>query len=221
MTRLLVLDPVSGFYGWRQECEIADNWDAVYEAVKQPQFRVSVEIDEPCPDILEHACNIVRDDEVRDCTLVVDELYYFFRKRQDAPEYIQELFRFGRRELIDVVFITQRPVDCPVDLRSMFTDIYVFSLFDPSDADWLKGAIGKANASKLVDVHWHEYYHWSLKTRECILVRPDVQGGKRELQESVSDRRGERRGHLSGSQGGRDSDELPRLDEGSDEEEIE
>lgn len=173
--RLVILDPVGGEYGWANEAVTVFTWDQVYQELKKPTFRIIVDIDEEPLSLLIHVTELCLDEDVGNVTLVVDELFYFFpTKNTKPPEIIQRLFRIGRRRNVNVIFISQRPIDCPIDLRSQFTDFYTFTLVEPSDIKWLAGVMGSVEAKRVLALAWHGHYHWSVRgTRRSVDVTPE------------------------------------------------
>jgi hypothetical protein len=209
--RLLTLDPIGGPWGWDDSCALAQDWEALYEAVGRARFRVSARIDDPDGNtyVLERAAEIVR--AVENCTLVVEEVTRFLPKRADPPEYIVRLFQEGRRELVNVFCLTQRPAHVPTDLRALFTDIYAFSIMLPQDIDWLSDVMGKDVALRLKKLTWHQCYHWNIRTHQSVLISKERRV-KYEHAQDGADRRGGRGGDLSGNEDPGDPGQLPRLD---------
>lgn len=157
--RLIVVDPLNE---WGDVSTVCTDWETVLEEVRQDRFRISIEIDEDPVDILETACRIARDEEVGNCWLVVEELSLLFRRGEEAGDAIQGVVRFGRRENVNLLLISQRSYDCPIDIRSQLSDIYAFRTHEPRDIQALGQTVGKEQAKKVVALRGHRHYHWDL-----------------------------------------------------------
>lgn len=162
---MLALDPIPDKAGWAGSCEIAEDWDEVYTAVRRPTFRVVLQEEiysrEQAQDQLEHAVRVVRSSDVGNCVLLIDELSPYFKKGVEAPDSIQGLVRFGRRQGVSCVLISQRAYDCPVEVRSQLTDLYVFRLVE-RDIEHLSSFLGKANIEPILSLSDYQFVHYDL-----------------------------------------------------------
>lgn len=159
--RLIAIDPLGE---WGDVAIIASDWNSVIDMAAEPKFRIAVEIQESPHEILDTVSEIARDEDVGNCWVVTDELSAYFRRGQIPSDNIQGLVRFGRRENINVVMISQRAMDCPIDLRGMLTDVYAFQFHEPQDIQYLGDIIGDRNsAKKVMDLRGHHHYHWDLR----------------------------------------------------------
>jgi hypothetical protein len=163
---LLALDPVPDIDGgWAASCEVAESWAEVKAAVRRPAFRVVTQQElysvEDAQEQLEVAVRIVRAPEVGRCVLMIDELSPYFRKGREAPESIQGLVRFGRRQGVSCLLISQRAYDCPVEVRSQLTDLFVFRLVE-RDVEHLSQFIGRRNVEQIVELGRFEHLHFDL-----------------------------------------------------------
>jgi hypothetical protein len=157
--RLLVVDPLCE---WGDVTVMCFDWQTVLEEVSQERFRVSICVDENPRDVLEFASRIVRDEDVGNCLLVVDELSLFFRRGEEASDGIQGVVRFGRRENINLMLLSQRSYDCPIDLRSQLSDIFAFRSHEPRDIQALGQMVGRDQAQQVLALRGHQHYHWDL-----------------------------------------------------------
>lgn len=157
--RLLVVDPLCE---WGDVTVMCFDWETVLEECRQDRFRISICIDENPREILDFACRIARDEEVGHCVLVVDELSLFFRRGEEASESIQGVVRFGRRENVSLMLISQRSYDCPIDLRSQLSDIFAFRSHEPRDIQALGQMVGRTEAQRVLALRGHSHYHWDL-----------------------------------------------------------
>lgn len=163
--RLIVVDPLCEWGTVHKGCRpilVCTDWEQVIEAVRQDRFRISIEIPEPPQELLATACEIARSEDVGNCWLVVEELSLFFRRGEEAGDDIQGVVRFGRRENVNLLLISQRSYDCPIDIRSQLSDIYAFRSHEPRDIQALGQTVGKEQAQKVIALREHQHYHWDL-----------------------------------------------------------
>lgn len=168
-----MVDPLCEFANDDPSIVVCDNWEAVLDSVSQDRFRISIEIQESTREILDFACKIARDEEVGDCVLVVDELSLFFKRGEEAPDSIQGIVRFGRRENVSLLLISQRSYDCPIDLRSQLSDIFAFRSHEPRDIQHLGQMVGRNEAEKVLALRGHNHYHWDLTSNGTAEIDPD------------------------------------------------
>lgn len=188
--RLIAIDPLGE---WGDVAIIGSDWDTVLDMAAEPKFRIAVEIEEPPNEILDTVSQIVRDEEVRNCWVVTDELSVYFRRGQIPSDNIQGLVRFGRRENIDVILISQRAMDCPIDIRGMLTDVYAFQFHEPQDVQYLGDIIGdRQGAKKVMDLRGHQHYHWDLRG----IVDSSESDPESEIEIPEKDPNGEASSHL-------------------------
>lgn len=93
--------------------------------------------------------------------LFIDELSPYFRKGGAAPDAINKLVRFGRRQDVSTLLITQRATDCPIEVRSQLTDLFIFRLIE-ADLEHISRFIGKRNVDLIVDLPFYSYVHFDL-----------------------------------------------------------
>lgn len=163
--RLIVVDPLCE---WADRTIPCHDWETVFAEVREDRFRISIEIDEDPTELLETACEIARSEEVGNCWLVVEELSLFFRRGVEAGDAIQGVVRFGRRENVNLLLISQRSYDCPIDIRSQLSDIYAFRTHEPRDIQALGQTVGKAEAQKVIALRGHNHYHWDLTHSDLV-----------------------------------------------------
>jgi hypothetical protein len=160
------------------------DWETVLEEVSQERFRTSVCIDENPREILDFACRIVRDEDVGNCLLVVDELSLFFHRGEEASESIQGVVRFGRRQNINLMLISQRSYDCPIDLRSQLSDIFAFRSHEPRDIQALGQMVGRQEANRVLALRGHQHYHWDLTESHIAVPGGSAREEAKKLEDS-------------------------------------
>lgn len=186
-TRLIALDLAPDpDNSWSSDCVSVDSWDEAVDQVTRERFRIAYQgIDDPI-DSLTVACQLAMAEDVGRCVLVVDELRLFFRRRGvPPPEIVEDIFRLARVDrpdygiagFVSPVLITQRPIDCPIDLRSQLTDIYAFQTTEPADVAWLSDVVGgRQEAQKVLALARRQYIHWDLTLGESRLCGEDSEG---------------------------------------------
>lgn len=161
--RLIVQDNLAE---WGATCTICTSWHHVYEEVTKPTFRIAVQLEDDPTDVAATLARIARSSEVGACVLVYEELSLIFGVNRIASPAMQALVRFGRRERVSCIFISQRVYDCPIDIRSQLTDVISFRSHEPRDLEHLAKMVGREKAQKVLALRGHSYYRYDLTTDE-------------------------------------------------------
>lgn len=94
-----------------------------------------------CPTVKEFpfVCRWVR--EAGDCVFVVDEADRFI-SQSHVPEEFNELNARGRHWGVDMVVISQNPMQIHINVRRQSTGMIVFNTAEPADVEWFKKMVG-------------------------------------------------------------------------------
>lgn len=157
--RLVIQDPLRE---WGDSCLVVNDYDTLFDEVQRERFRIAVQIEEDLTDQAAIIAKLVRSDDVGNCVFGQDELSLMYPNRNDVPEEVTDVMRFGRRQNVSVILITQRPVDCPILLRSQLTDLYIFRTHEPNDIKWLRAIVGKTDSERALKLRGHQYIHFDL-----------------------------------------------------------
>lgn len=160
--RLIFVDPLQE---WGEECQAVLSWEEFFEIVREPEFRICLWIEhDPPSEMIDVLVDAARSDDVRNCTLAIDELSLFFDSRKQPSATFEGLFRFGRRQGVNFWGISQRYVDCPLIARSQSTHLVAFRTHEQADIERLKAMVGKSavDVETLLD---GEYLEWDLRNR--------------------------------------------------------
>lgn len=163
--RLIVLDPMGD---WATVTQVVPSWKALAREVREPLFRVSLlpEEEEVLSNPIQFVDTLIaisRDRSVGNCTVVIDELSLYFDRGVKAPRSLQGAMRFGRRQGLSMVLISQRAMDCPIDIRSQLTDVFAFTSHEKADIEYLGNIIGNRDeAKRVVALPLHRHIHWDL-----------------------------------------------------------
>ena len=84
------------------------------------------------------------------CFLVVEECSTVFDKGQrNLPEWMRRLVFQGRHRSVSLLFIAQRAVSIPIDIRSQANRIVTFQQHEDDDLGWLIGFFGKDKTAQM------------------------------------------------------------------------
>ena len=158
--RLIIVDPACE---WGLDACIVDDWNTFFDAVQEPSFRLSVQIDDNPRAVLDIVAETSLCDEVSDCVLLIDELHLFFQPGERPSDIVERLFNFGRRSEVSVLMCAQRSYWCPITLRASLTDLYCFHSHEPADVAYIAKTVGDPKSvNRIITLPQYRHIHFDL-----------------------------------------------------------
>lgn len=113
-------------------------------------------ITEIYPDTLETISEIIW--KFGKIQLLLEEAWQYIPRMGEFSEYIQKIIFTGRHQCIDLIAISQRAFRLNINLRSQYTDLYVFNQSEKHDIKWIQD-IADINSDEIKCLGVGEHYH--------------------------------------------------------------
>lgn len=131
-----------------------------------------------CPTVEEFAlvCDWAR--VAGDLTLIIDEADRFLIQSRIPEEFLDLAARsrhYGVYEGVSLVVLGQNPMQIPIDVRRMSTEMIIFNTAEPADVDWLRKQIGDEWAARCPTLAPEWYLEWK-KGVGCSLKKLNETG---------------------------------------------
>jgi len=154
-SRLLVFDPMASYPGVIFSSPV-ENWieDIANGAISN--FRSGSSFPDDLP-VLAFASF-----GAGNCTLVVEECAFIFRRGEELHDWAKPLIFVGRHQAVSLVLVSQRASKIPIDIRSQASRIVSFRQTEPSDVSAITERMGESvydEIFSLPDLHcvdWNE-----------------------------------------------------------------
>jgi hypothetical protein len=154
--RLLVVDPVASYPNVDFQTPPEDYIPALAER-RLNAFRYGAYHPEEVPMFAKAA------EAAGDCSLVIEECGLLFMKGERLPPFLKTLIFMGGHSHInvDLVFVAQRAVSIPLDVRSQAQRIVSFRQTDPQDVSAICERIGREHEDALISLPKLHCLDWS------------------------------------------------------------
>jgi len=105
--------------------------------------------------------------DIESMWFIIDEAHNYFKGYRPLPG-LNKVVHEGRHSNIDLVLITQCPVDLGPMTRDQAEELYIFKTREPRIMDYFRDAIGSEEVAKLpeLDKSKHEYLFFSDELEE-------------------------------------------------------
>jgi DNA helicase HerA-like ATPase len=100
--------------------------------------------------------------------MVVEEASVWFPARSQLTPPCEDIIFRGRHKALSIIFVAQRASQINVNIRSQFSDLFIFNQSEPKDIKW----INQASGTDIRDFHLlqtGEYYHITPKSIDKVL----------------------------------------------------
>lgn len=88
------------------------------------------------PDTLEKICYIMW--KFSNICLALEEAWQYIPRMGEFSEYLNKLVFTGRHRILSRIFISQRAYRLNINLRSQYTELYIFNQTEKRDIKWIE-----------------------------------------------------------------------------------
>ena len=167
---MLYLDTLCKDYTNGVIVETLDELRTFWLSCYRSNFRIIYRPTEKPQTIFPAVCDLVF--LAKDMTFVVEECDTFFSGRETCDEF-ENVIRRGRKEGIELICVTQRPVGFGRMLTSQIDDFYIFRAKEPPDLRYFRDRLGVEVADQLPDLPRYHYLYTDDTTDKPVEVCKD------------------------------------------------